>query len=99
LRGPGETASQPIGSKEAKQRELDHARDSRPAESVSSIAESQRKRLEESKRRNNIALMQSEGVPEDMRKAFFRAMARKLLDESGVELSAHSATTQTDDDG
>jgi hypothetical protein len=30
--------------------------------------------------------MQSEDVSEDMRKAFFRAMAWKLLDESGVEL-------------
>jgi hypothetical protein len=78
LPGAGETASRPIGAKQAKRRKLDHARDSRLAEAVSSIAESQRKRLEESKRRNNVALMQSEDVPEDMRKAFVRAMARKL---------------------
>jgi hypothetical protein len=99
LRGMEETASRPIDTKQAKRRKLDHARDSRLAETVSSIAESQRKQLEESKRRNDIALMESEEVPEDMRKAFFRTTARKLLDESGVELSAHSATTQTDDEG
>jgi hypothetical protein len=98
LRGTGETVSRPVGTKQAKRRQLDHARDSKLADAVSSIAESQRKRLEESRRRNNIALMQSEDVPEDMRKAFFRAMARKLLDESGVELSAHSATTQSEDE-
>jgi hypothetical protein len=62
---------------------------------------STRKKLKNSwyytKRRNNIALMKSEDVPEKMRKAFFRAMAKKLLDESGVELSAQSASTQADD--
>jgi hypothetical protein len=62
LRGTGEIASRPIGTKQAKRCKLDHARDSRLAEAVSSIAESQRKRLEESKRRNNIALMQREEV-------------------------------------
>jgi hypothetical protein len=98
LRGTGETASRPVGTKQAKRRKLDHARDSKLAEAVSYFVESQRKRLEDSKRRNNIALVQSEDVPEDMRKAFFRAMERKLLDESGVELSVHSATTQSEDE-
>jgi hypothetical protein len=98
LRGTGETTSRPIGTKQAKRRKLDHARDSTLAEAVSSLAESQRKRLEESKRRNNIALIQSEDVPEDVRKAFFRAMARKRLDASGVELSTHSDTTPSDDE-
>jgi hypothetical protein len=55
LRGMGETASRPIVTKQAKRRKLDHARDSRLAEAVSSIAESQRKLLEESKRRKKIA--------------------------------------------
>jgi hypothetical protein len=41
-RGSGETASRPIGTKQAKRRKLDHARDSRIVEAVSSIAESQR---------------------------------------------------------
>jgi hypothetical protein len=97
-RGTGEIASRPVCTKQAKRRRLDHARDSKFAEAVSSIVKSQRKQLEESQRRNNIALMQSEDVPGDMRMAFFRAMARKILDESGVELSAHSATTQSEDE-
>jgi ABC-type phosphate/phosphonate transport system substrate-binding protein len=98
LRGASETAPRPIGTKQAKRRKLDVSRDSKLAEAVSSIAKSQLKRLEESKRRNNIALIQSEDVPEDMRKAFFRAMAKQLLDESGVEHSTHSVTTQSEDD-
>jgi hypothetical protein len=80
-----------------KRRKLDIAHDSKLAGAVASIAESQRKRSKESKRRNNIALMQIEEVPEEMRKAFCRAMAKKHLDESGVELSAQSAYTQSDD--
>jgi hypothetical protein len=98
VRGAIDTLSRPIGTKQAKRRKLDAVRDSKLAEAVSSIAESQHKRLEESKRRNNITLIQSEDVPEDMRKAFFRAMAKQLLDESGVDLSAHSTTTLSEDD-
>jgi hypothetical protein len=90
LRGTGEITSRPIGTKQAKRRKPDHTRDARLAEAVSSIAESQRKQLEEGKHRNSIALMQSEVVPEETRKDFFRALARKLLHESGIEPRAHS---------
>jgi hypothetical protein len=41
--------------------------------------------------------MQSEDVPEEMRKAFFRATAKKSLDESGIDISVQSVSTQSDD--
>jgi hypothetical protein len=66
----------PIGTKQAKRRKFYIAQDSKHVGSVASIAKSQRKMLEKSKRRKTISLMQSEDVPEEMHKTLLRAMRR-----------------------
>jgi hypothetical protein len=65
-----EIACRPIGTKQVKRRKLDIANDSKLAGDVALIAESQRNRMEQSQRRNNIALAQSEVVPGEICKAF-----------------------------
>jgi hypothetical protein len=70
-RSSGEKLSRPMGSKEAKRRKINDVNSFEMAAAVASIAESQTKRLAASRRRNNIALMQSDDVPDSVRKAFF----------------------------
>jgi hypothetical protein len=73
-RSSGEKLSRPMGSKEAKRRQINNVNSFDMAAALASIAESQKKRLAESRRRNNISLMQSEGVPDSVRKAIFSRM-------------------------
>jgi hypothetical protein len=78
-RSLGEKLSRTMGSKQAKRRKSNDVNSFEMAAAVASIAESQKKRLEESRRRKNVSLMQSEDVPDSVRKAFFSRMAADLM--------------------
>jgi hypothetical protein len=78
-RSSGEKLSRPMGLKQAKRRTINDMNSFEMAAAVASIAESQIKRLVESRRRNNISLMQSEDVPDSVRKSFFSRMAADVM--------------------
>ncbi len=94
--------SRPMGTKLAERRKVEEASASRLTSAVSSIAHSQEKRLAETRKRNNIALMLISEVPPEMRKEFIRSMAAELMegmfpstacdanDAQGVESDAHA---------
>jgi hypothetical protein len=69
-RSSGEKLSHPMDSKQAKRGKLSEASSIEMAAAVASIADSQKKRLVEFLRCNNTSLLQSEEVPDSVRKAF-----------------------------
>jgi hypothetical protein len=70
----GEKISRPMGSKKAKRRKVS-AESNLDMAAITSIADSQERRLVESRRWNKISLMQSKVVPNCVLKVFLAKMA------------------------
>jgi hypothetical protein len=74
-----EKISRPMGSKQAKRRKISAESIVEMAAAVVPIADSQKRRVIEPRRRNKISLMQSENVPISVRKELFPKMAAEVM--------------------
>ncbi|GAB0497745.1 hypothetical protein MMPV_009082, partial [Pyropia vietnamensis] len=72
----------PEGSHRAKRRRMQEDNTRALANAVASIADSQQKRLRETTRKVNIAVMQSPDVPLELRQQFFSKLAQDIMRES-----------------